>query len=79
TQYAYNPDNSDEARLGSYYLWRTVMKMDELNTLVDQSMKELDTGKRTDIFKKMDGIYNGIASPLVIFFQRTDPYAKRRN
>ncbi|MGO7550667.1 hypothetical protein AB9E34_33685, partial [Rhizobium leguminosarum] len=23
TQYAFNPDNSDEARLGSYYLWRT--------------------------------------------------------
>ncbi len=79
TQYAFNPDNSDEARLGSYYLWRTGMKVDELNTLIDQSMKERDTEKRTDIFKKMDGIYAGMASPLVIFFQRTDPYVMRAN
>ncbi|MBB4278969.1 ABC transporter substrate-binding protein [Rhizobium mongolense] len=77
TQYAYNPDNSDEARLGSYYLWRAGMKVDELNTLVDQSMKEADTGKRTEIFQKMDGIYSGMDAPLVIFFQRTDPYVMR--
>ncbi|MGO7374004.1 hypothetical protein ACCT04_35220, partial [Rhizobium ruizarguesonis] len=57
----------------------TSMTMDELNTLVDQSLKERDTGKRTDIFKKMDGIYNGMASTLVIFFQRTDPYVMRTN
>ncbi|MBB3612556.1 ABC transporter substrate-binding protein [Rhizobium sp. BK602] len=79
TQYAYNPDNSDEARLGSYYLWRAGMKVDDLNTLVDQSMKERDTAKRTEIFEKMDGIYSGMASPLVIFFQRTDPYVMRAN
>lgn len=79
TQYAYNPDNSDEARLGSYYLWRTAMKVDELNTLVDESMKERDTDKRQGIFKKMDSIYSGMESPLVIFFQRTDPYVIRAN
>lgn len=79
TQYAYNPDNSDEARLGSYYLWRTAMKVDELNGLVDQSMKERDTAKRTEIFKKIDAIYGGMNSPLMIFFQRTDPYVMRAN
>ncbi|KKX33354.1 ABC transporter substrate-binding protein [Rhizobium sp. LC145] len=79
TQYAYNPDNSDEARLGSYYLWRTAMKVDELNGLVDQSMKERDTAKRTEIFKKIDTIYGGMNSPLMIFFQRTDPYVMRAN
>jgi peptide/nickel transport system substrate-binding protein len=77
TQYAYNPDNSDQARLGSYYLWRAGMKVDELNALVDQSMKERDTGKRTEIFKKMDSVYSGMDAPLVIFFQRTDPYVMR--
>ena len=79
TQYAYNPDNSDEARLSSYYLWRTGMQVPELNTLVDQSMKELDTAKRTDIFKKIDEIYSTMNSPLVVFFQRTDPYVMRSN
>ncbi|CAN7665033.1 ABC transporter substrate-binding protein [Phyllobacterium sp. LjRoot231] len=79
TQYAYNPDNSDEARLGSYYLWRAAMKVDELNTLVDESMKERDTNKRAGMFQKMDSIYSGMDSPLVIFFQRTDPYVMRSN
>lgn len=79
TQYAYNPDNSDEARLGSYYLWRTAMQVPELNTLVDQSMKERDVGKRTEIFKKIDEIYKGMNPPLVVFFQRTDPYVTRSN
>ncbi|MGO7668367.1 hypothetical protein ACC697_39835, partial [Rhizobium ruizarguesonis] len=55
------------------------IKVDDLNTLVDQSMKERDTGKRSEIFKKMDGIYSGMASQLVIFFQRTDPYVMRTN
>ncbi|CDN52197.1 Putative ABC transport system periplasmic binding protein [Neorhizobium galegae bv. orientalis] len=79
TQYAYNPDNRDEARLGSYYLWRTAMQVPELNTLVDQSMKERDTTKRTEIFKKIDEIYKGMNPPLIVFFQRTDPYVIRAN
>ena len=40
TQYAYNPDNRDEARLGSYYLWRVGQQNEDLNKLVDQSMRE---------------------------------------
>ncbi len=42
TQYAYNPDNSDEARLASYYLWRVSQQSEELNALVGQSKSELD-------------------------------------
>lgn len=79
TQYAYNPDNRDEARLGSYYLWRTAMQVPELNTLVDQSMKERDAGKRTEIFKKIDETYKSMNPPLIVFFQRTDPYVMRAN
>ena len=67
TQYAYNPDNRDEARLGSYYLWRAAMKVDKLNELVDQSMKELDKE------------YTAMNPPLIVMFQRTDPYVVRAN
>lgn len=79
TQYAYNPDNRDEARLGSYYLWRVGQQNEELNKLVDESMRELDNAKRADIFKQMDDIYAKMDPGLVIFFQRTDPYVVLKN
>jgi peptide/nickel transport system substrate-binding protein len=74
TQYAFNPDNSDEARLGSYYLWRVGQQNEELNKLVDASMRERDTAKRTALFEQMDAIYAQMDPGLVIFFQRSDPY-----
>lgn len=77
TQYAYNPDNSDEAKLSSYYLWRVGQQNEELNSLVDQSMKELDPAKRTAMFSKMDQVFNAMDPALVIFFQRSDPYVMR--
>jgi peptide/nickel transport system substrate-binding protein len=79
TQYAYNPDNRDEARLGSYYLWRAAMKVDKLNELVDQSMKELDPDRRKTIFQELDKEYTAMNPPLIVMFQRTDPYVVRAN
>ena len=79
TQYAYNPDNSDEARLGSYYLWRVSQQSDALNELVDRSMTELDSDVRTEIFAEMDQQFYEMDPALVIFFQRTDPYVIRTN
>jgi peptide/nickel transport system substrate-binding protein len=79
TQYAYNPDNSDEARLGSYYLWRVSQQDERLNALVDQSMREQDSAKRAELFAQMDAIYQEIVPGLVIFFQRSDPYVIRSN
>ena len=79
TQYAYNPDNRDEARLGSYYLWRVSQQNEDLNKLVDQSMRESDAAKRADLFKQMDDIYSKMDPGLVIFFQRSDPYVMRKN
>ena len=79
TQYAYNPDNRDEARLGSYYLWRVGQQSEELNALVDQSMKELDTAKRAELFSQMDKTFDAMDPALIIFFQRTDPYVIRTN
>jgi len=79
TQYAYNPDNSDEARLGSYYLWRVSQQNEELNKLVDESMRERDSDKRAAMFQRMDEIYQEMVPGLVIFFQRSDPYVMRSN
>ncbi|SFU11488.1 ABC transporter substrate-binding protein [Mesorhizobium sp. YR577] len=79
TQYAYNPDNRDEARLGSYYLWRVGQQNEDLNKLVDESMREGDATKRADVFKQMDDIYSEMDPGLVIFFQRIDPYVMLKN
>ncbi len=77
THYAYNPDNSDEARLGGYYLWRTAFDSPELTALTDQSKQESDPEKRAEIFREMDRIYREMDPSLIVFFQRVDPYVVR--
>lgn len=79
THYAYNPDNSDEARLGGYYLWRTAFDSPELTALTDESKRESDPEKRAEIFREMDEIYRGMDPSLIVFFQRVDPYVVRTN
>ena len=79
TQYAYNPDNSDEARLGSYYLWRVSQQAEELNAMVAEAKTELDPAKRAEIFSKMEQAFHAMDPALIIFFQRSDPYVIRTN
>ncbi len=79
THYAYNPDNSDEARLGGYYMWRTAWDVPELTALTDQSKRETDPEKRAAIFREMDELYRELHPSLIVFFQRVDPYVVRTN
>jgi peptide/nickel transport system substrate-binding protein len=74
TQYAYNPDNSDDAKLSGYYMWRTSWDMPELTKLVDESKRESDPKKRAEIFATLDKDYREAEPSLIPFFQRTDPY-----
>jgi len=73
-QYAYNPDNRDEAKLGSYYLWRTALDSPELTKQTLASKSETDPKKREEIFAATDKMYKDMAPPLIIFMQRIDPY-----
>jgi len=77
-QYAYNPDNRDEAKLGGYYLWRAALDAPELTKLVDQSKSETDPEKRKALFEKADKDFKDLNPPLLVFLQRTDPYAIRK-
>jgi peptide/nickel transport system substrate-binding protein len=79
TLMAYNPDNSDEAKLASYDMWRAGYQNQEINDLITESGKESDPAKRAEIFKKIDQIYATMDSPIIIFFQRSDPYVVRNN
>ena len=79
THYAYNPDNSDEARLSGYYMWRTAWDVPELTELTDRSKREIDPEVRADIFSQMDEMYRSLDPSLIVFFQRVDPYALRAN
>jgi peptide/nickel transport system substrate-binding protein len=76
---AYNPDNDDSARLASYDMWRTAQFEPDLNKLVEASGKEADPEKREELFKQIDQYYAKMDPGLIIFFQRTDPYAVRAN
>lgn len=74
TQVAYNPDNSDEANLKSFHMWRSAMQNEELNKLVDQSKIEGDPDKRAAIFRQIDQVYATMAPSIILLYQRTDPY-----
>jgi peptide/nickel transport system substrate-binding protein len=77
-QYAYNPDNRDEAKLGGYYLWRTALDAPELTKQVLASKSETDPEKRAQIFAETDKMFKELAPPLIVFLQRTDPYVIRQ-
>jgi peptide/nickel transport system substrate-binding protein len=77
-QYAYNPDNRDEAKLGGYYLWRTALDAPELTKQVQASKSETDPEKRAQIFAETDKMFKEMAPPLIVFLQRTDPYVIRQ-
>ncbi|WP_342364411.1 ABC transporter substrate-binding protein [Terrarubrum flagellatum] len=77
-QYAYNPDNRDEAKLGGYYLWRTALDAPELTKQVDLSKAETDPAKRKAIFEQIDKAFTAMNPPLIVILQRTDPYAIRK-
>jgi peptide/nickel transport system substrate-binding protein len=78
THYAFNPDNRDEAKLGGYYMWRTAWDMPELTELTNRSKRETDPEKRAAIFREMDELYRRSDPPLIVFWQRTDPYVIRK-
>lgn len=78
SQYAYNPDNRDEAKLGGYYLWRSAFASPELTSLVDQSKSEVDPAKRKALFEKIDADFKAMHSPLIVVMQRTDPYVLKK-
>lgn len=78
SQYAYNPDNRDEAKLGGYYLWRSAMDAPELTKLVDQSKSETDPAKRKALFEKIDADFKAMSPPIIIVMQRLDPYVLRK-
>lgn len=79
THYAYNPDNSDEARLSGYYMWRSAWDMPKLTELTERSKRETDPKVRAEIFAEMDALYRQSDPALIVFFQRIDPYALRSN
>lgn len=78
SQFAYNPDNRDEAKLGGYYLWRSALDAPELTKLVDASKSETDPAKRKALFEKIDADFKALNPPIIIVMQRLDPYVLRK-
>jgi peptide/nickel transport system substrate-binding protein len=78
TQFAYNPDNRDEARLGGYYMWRTAWNAPDFTEMVNRSRLLTDAAKRAELFADLDRRYRESSPSLIMFFQRTDAYAVRK-
>lgn len=79
TQMLYNPDNRDEAKLGSYYAWRTSYDNPAIDKMIEESKAEKDPEKRKALYEKINETYMADSPPVIPFFQRSDPYVWRTN
>ncbi|HEV7317213.1 MAG TPA: ABC transporter substrate-binding protein, partial [Ensifer sp.] len=47
---AYNPDNSDEAKLTNYQSWRTSFFDEKLNKMIEEALVERDAAKQAKLY-----------------------------
>ncbi|MFQ5784498.1 MAG: ABC transporter substrate-binding protein [Alphaproteobacteria bacterium] len=76
--FAHNPDNRDEAKLTGKLAWRTSWFDPEINALTERAAKELDLGKREQLYRELQRKVQE-TSPFSIMFQLNEQVAIRKN
>ena len=76
--FAWNPDNSDEAKLTGILAWRNAWPAKETTPLVEAAVVERDTDKRRAMYEKIQRIHQKV-SPFAEMFQAIEQVAMRRN
>jgi peptide/nickel transport system substrate-binding protein len=76
--FAYNPDNSDEAKATGQLAWRTAYDPGPLNEAVDAAVTERDTDKRRAMYEEMQRTWRD-SSPFIPLFQQIKQTALRSN
>jgi peptide/nickel transport system substrate-binding protein len=74
--FAYNPDNSDEAKATGQLAWRTAYDPGPLNKAVEDAVTERDTDKRRQMYEDMQRIWRD-TSPFIPLFQAIKQTAMR--
>ncbi len=74
---AYNPDNSDEAKLTNYQGWRTSFYDEKLNKMIGDALVERDPAKQTKAYEDIQTYMEKIVMSLQPFSEVVDTAAFR--
>jgi peptide/nickel transport system substrate-binding protein len=76
--FAHNPDNRLEAKLTGKLAWRTAWFNPEINALTEAAAKELDLGKRKQMYAELQRKVQ-MDSPFSVMFQLAEQSVLRKN
>ncbi|WP_159948929.1 ABC transporter substrate-binding protein [Rhizobium sp. 18065] len=74
---AYNPDNSDEAKLTNYQGWRTSFFDEKLNTMIQAALVEQDAAKQTKLYEEIQTYMEAIVMSIQPFSEVVDTAASQ--
>ncbi len=74
---AYNPDNSDEARLTNYQGWRTSFYDPQLNEMIETALLERDSEQQVALYQEIQTYMDEIVMPILPFSEVVDTAAYR--
>ncbi|MEZ2126923.1 MULTISPECIES: ABC transporter substrate-binding protein [unclassified Sinorhizobium] len=74
---AYNPDNSDEAKLTNYQGWRTSFYDEKLNKMIEDALVERDPAKQTKLYEGIQNYMEGVVMSIQPFSEVIDTAAYR--
>jgi len=76
--FAYNPDNSDEAKATGLLAYRNAWEPGEMNAMVEAAVIEGDTDKRRAMYEEMQRIHQK-TSPFGVMFQKIEQIGRQEN
>jgi peptide/nickel transport system substrate-binding protein len=74
---AYNPNNSDEAKLTNFQGWRTSFFDEKLNSMIDAAQVEGDKTAQTKLYGDIQGYYADLVPAIQPFSEVVDTVGVR--
>ena len=76
---AYNPDNSDAAKLTNFQGWRTSFYDQQLNSLIDNALIEKDPAKQKQMYIEVQQRYDALFPAILPISQMVDSVVVRKD
>lgn len=74
---AYNPNNSDEAKLTNYQSWRTSFYDEKLNKMIETALVERDAAQQAKLYEDLQNYMEEVVMPIQPFSEVVDTAAYR--
>lgn len=76
---AYNPDNSDEAKLSNFQAWRTSFYDEKLNGMIEAALIDRDTESQTKAYEEIQIYYEQVVPAIQPISEVVDTAAYRKD